>query len=61
MSLSSIEFLRHIYDECEYLEEEYKSNSFEEFLNNKRLSRAICRSLKIIGEASNKIDPVRII
>ncbi len=58
MSLSSIEFLKHIYDECEYLEEEYNSNSFEEFVNNKRLSSAFCRSLEIIDEASNKIDPV---
>jgi hypothetical protein len=31
MSPSSIEFLRHIYDECIYLEKEYASSSFDEF------------------------------
>ncbi|WP_194974712.1 HepT-like ribonuclease domain-containing protein [Aquiflexum lacus] len=51
-----IELLKHILDECEYLEIEYKSNSFDEFVNSQRLSRAICRSLEIIGEASNKVD-----
>lgn len=57
MFLSSIEFLRHIYDECIYLEKEYNGNSLDEFITNERLSKAICRSLEIIGEASNKIDP----
>jgi uncharacterized protein with HEPN domain len=57
MSHSPIEFLRHIYDECIYLENEYKSNSQDDFIKNERLSRAVCRSLEIIGEASKQIDP----
>ena len=56
MSPSSIELLKHIYDECVYLEREYVSNSFDEFTKNERLSKAVCRSLEIIGEASNKIN-----
>lgn len=56
MSPSQVEFLRHILDECNYLIKESQNNSFENFVNNDRLSRAVCRSLEIIGEASNKID-----
>ena len=54
---SQIEFLKHIVDECNYLLHEYNSNSFEHFIENKRLSKAICRSLEIVGEASNRIHP----
>jgi uncharacterized protein with HEPN domain len=57
MSLSPTEFLKHIHDECIYLEKEYSGSSFDEFTQNERLTRAICRSLEIIGEASNKISP----
>jgi len=53
---SQIEFLRHILDECDYLIKESQNNSFENFVQDQRLSRAVCRSLEIIGEASNKID-----
>ncbi len=57
MQPSQIEFLRHILDECDYLLLEYSSNTFDDFMNDKRLSKAICRSLEIIGEASNRIHP----
>jgi len=57
MSLSQIEFLRHILDECLYLLKESRQCTFEEFLTNDRLARAVCRSFEIIGEASNKIHP----
>ena len=57
MHLSQLEFFRHILHECEYLQKESKENSFEEFMKNERLSKAICRSLEIIGEACNKIHP----
>jgi uncharacterized protein with HEPN domain len=56
MSPSQVEFLRHILDECNYLIKESQDNSFENFVQDERLSRAVCRSLEIIGEASNKID-----
>ena len=57
MHLSQIDFLRHIQKECIYLIQESSDNSFEDFLHDERLSRAICRSLEIIGEASAKIHP----
>jgi uncharacterized protein with HEPN domain len=55
MSLSQIDFLHHILDECIYLIKESQLCTFEEFLANDRLTRAVCRSLEIIGEASSKI------
>src|ERR1700678_1088715 len=57
MLLSQIDFLRHIQKECIYLIKESNDNCFEDFLRDERLSRAICRSLEIIGEASAKIHP----
>ncbi len=54
---SQIEFLNHIADECNYLLQEYSCNSFDDFIANNRLSKAICRSLEIVGEASNRIHP----
>ena len=57
MQLSQVDFLQHILEECAYLIKEYNENSFDDFLKNDRLSRAVCRSLEIIGEASAKIHP----
>ena len=57
MPLSQIDFLRHILDECVYLQKESESNTLDDFIANQRLIKAICRSLEIIGEASNKVHP----
>ena len=57
MHLSQIEFLRHMLDECTYLMHEAKQNHYDDFIQDGRLSRAICRSLEIIGEASVKLSP----
>jgi len=57
MLLSQTEFLQHILDECNYLEQEVRENDFDEFIHNQRLNKAVCRSLEIIGEAANKIHP----
>ena len=54
---SQAEFLKHILDECNYLLLESSTNNFENFVNDKRLTKAICRSLEIIGEASSRIHP----
>jgi uncharacterized protein with HEPN domain len=54
---SQAEFLKHILAECNYLLMEGSMNTFEDFLNNQRLVKAICRSLEIIGEASGRIHP----
>lgn len=53
---SAIEFVRHISTECDYLLLESFQNTYDDFLADQRLSKAICRSLEIIGEASMKID-----
>ncbi|PWS29115.1 hypothetical protein DHW03_04620 [Pedobacter yonginense] len=57
MLLSQVEFLKHILKECEYLLKESELNTYQNFLEDERLSKAICRSLEIIGEASSKIHP----
>jgi len=57
MHLSAIEFIRHILAECDYLLKESSQNGYDDFLVDQRLSKAICRSLEIIGEASSKIHP----
>ena len=54
---SQVEFLKHVLDECNYLLQEFNSNTFDDFVNNQRLAKAICRSLEIIGEASGRIHP----
>lgn len=57
MHTSQIELFRHILDECEYLIPEAKENTFDDYTQSPRLSRAVCRSLEIIGEAAKKISP----
>ncbi|HMH23670.1 MAG TPA: DUF86 domain-containing protein [Puia sp.] len=57
MRPSQVEFLQHILQECLYLLKESHETSFEDFVDNERLTRAVCRSLEIIGEASSKIHP----
>lgn len=48
-------FLRHIIDECEYLENASKNLEFEQFIKDENLKRAFVRSLEIIGEAAKNI------
>lgn len=57
MFLFQIELLKHILKECNYLIIESEANTFDELIADERLTRAVCRSLEIIGEASNKIHP----
>lgn len=49
-----IEFVKHIFDECDYLLKVTSNLSKETFLNDDTLKRAIVRSLEIIGEATKK-------
>lgn len=51
------EFLFHIKDEVEFCMRETKDIGFETFQNDKVLTRAIVRSLEIIGEACKKLPP----
>lgn len=49
------EYCRHILEEIIFIETEIKDISFEQFISNAILKRAIVRSLEIIGEAIKKI------
>lgn len=49
------EFLKHILDECSYLLSVSENLSFDDFLEDETLKRAVVRSLEIIGEATKKI------
>ena len=57
MSPSNHELLEHILDEINFVLDSTASKDFDSTVNDPILSRAIIRSLEIIGEASNKIDP----
>jgi len=55
MSLSAIEYLRHILDETGYLMDRAQGLTGEQFMRDATLKRAFVRSLEIIGEASKQI------
>lgn len=55
MSVSVKEYLRHIYDEADYLTEQAQKISRDEFLMNGTLKRAFVRSIEIIGEAAKHV------
>lgn len=58
MSLSAYELLQHINDEVDYLPDNSKSLSFQDFINDQTLIRAYARSLEIIGEATKKLPKI---
>ena len=56
MSKLPIEYLRHIYDECEFINSSISPDmTKDDLIDNEVLKRAIVRSLEIIGEATKKI------
>jgi uncharacterized protein with HEPN domain len=56
MSKDSIEYLKHIRDECDYLVSVMGDGVTQEvFLQDETLKRAVVRSLEIIGEATKNI------
>ncbi|MFN3757210.1 MAG: DUF86 domain-containing protein [Flavobacterium sp.] len=55
MSKEPKEYLRHIFDECQFVLSVSKDLSKENFLKDETLKRAVVRSLEIIGEATKKI------
>lgn len=57
MSLSHLDFLKHIADEIEFILENTKNKNQSQIFDDAVLSRAIIRSLEIIGEAAKKIHP----
>ncbi len=55
MSKEPKEYLRHISEECTYILSVSENLTFEDFIKNETLKRAVVRSLEIIGGASKKI------
>ncbi|MBN1436555.1 MAG: DUF86 domain-containing protein [Sedimentisphaerales bacterium] len=55
MSHLPIEYLRHILDEINYLENTSANLVQKQFLDDETLKRSFVRSIEIIGEASKKI------
>jgi uncharacterized protein with HEPN domain len=55
MSKDPKEYLKHIEDECSYIISVSENLSFNNFIENETLKRAVTRSLEIIGEATKKI------
>ena len=55
MSPSLLDFLEHISNECSFVIRNIEEKSKEEVLDDEVLTRAIVRSLEIIGEATKKL------
>lgn len=56
MSKSPLDYLRHILDECRFIESVIdEGTSKDRLLEDETLKRAIVRSIEIIGEATKKI------
>ena len=55
MSKDPKEFLNHVLDECSYIISVSENLSFEDFIEDETLKRAVVRSLEIVGEATKKI------
>jgi len=56
MSLSPLEYLRHILEEAAYLETQANLLTQEQFQANETAKRAFVRSIEIIGEAAKKVS-----
>ncbi len=58
---STSDLSRHILDEIVYLNSALQGKSFEDFVGDETLRRAVARSIEIIGEAVKKIpDDVKV-
>jgi len=55
MSLSPLEYLRHILSEADYLAGQVAGTTREQFLHDETMKRAFVRSIEIIGEAVKKV------
>ena len=51
-----LEYLRHIYDEAQYLISKTKGLDREQFFKDATIKRAFVRSIEVIGEASKKVS-----
>jgi len=55
MSLSPLEYLRHVIDEADYLDGRVNTLTRERFLADETAKRAFARSIEIIGEAIKQV------
>ena len=57
MSEAYLNILKHITDECDYIQRAIHEGdvTLQQFLEDETLKRAVVRSLEIIGEATKKI------
>jgi uncharacterized protein with HEPN domain len=56
MSFSNLDLLKHILDEVDFILKASDKKVSEDVINDAVLSRAIIRSLEIVGEASKKLN-----
>lgn len=56
MSISSNDYFLHIRDELKFILHHTVNLSYDGFLKDEVLQKAVVRSLEIIGEATKKID-----
>jgi uncharacterized protein with HEPN domain len=57
MSLSQLNFLRHILDEVMFIEQAMKNKSMNDIETDLLLQKAVIRSIEVIGEATKRINP----
>jgi uncharacterized protein with HEPN domain len=50
-------YLKHIYDEIEFITKEAESLTYELFIESEIYTRAFSRSIEIIGEAVKQLSP----
>jgi len=55
MSISALDYLRHIRDEATFLNEATENVPIERFLDDSVLKRACVRAIEVIGEAAKKV------
>lgn len=53
---SQLNYLKHILDECDYLIQESRSITLDEFIADLNRTRAFVRSIEIIGEATKNLS-----
>lgn len=56
MWLSNLEILKHIRDEIDFVLTSVGNKTKDNFIDDEILSRAVIRSLEIIGEATKRLD-----
>jgi len=52
VSLSPLEYIRHIFDEIDFILSQLPGQDYASFSRNPTLKRAFVRSLEVIGEAA---------